>query len=849
MRSREKLSSKAINALARRLSKTNKVRNRVVITGMILTTLLLTVLFSIVFTVNQSTLLQSLKELGTVAEGAYKDITMEQYNVLKDCNEFDDISYNVFIGNAVNSEFSNRGVEVRYTEEKAAEWSFCQLEQGHFPVTNDEIVVDDIICNNIGTKPIIGKKITLEILIEETIITDEFTICGYYKGNQTAGVSQAFISMNYMDKAINKGDIEEAYSAVQAFCRFDKKQDTEQFLSDIWLKNGFPGTNNIAVNWVYENAHMDGSTIACIIIALIIILLSGYLLIYNIFYISIVNDTHLYGLLKLIGMNHRQIKGLLSKQIQRLYCIGIPIGLILGWMIGNWVLPKVLSTQNIEDNNIVIFNPWIFVLSTLFTIITVWISMRKPYRIIKRLPAIEAINFNGVDEISKLKVHTKKKVHIGDMARRNLYRSKKKTILVMSSMTLVFILFLLLTTIVNSISFEKFLEYKNPCDFFITTNSFLNDYKIVEIEKDEYQQFEDMTGYQRISPFYYQESIHFLSSAQLDELHKLKEQEEFEMEVQDELDGIIERIYQNGQDNYGIQENRYYFDSDTIDQFDVIEGVIDDAKLNSGHYVIIIALINDVENITNYHAGDKITLCNETKDTKVVVGEDGQIEYENLDQTEYTVLAVVKPSYALSIRLFNGYNINTILPIKVKEELPEEAKLFAIGMDADASMIGTINSKINEYLNVNTNLSYNSTDTVTEEMDNLQMMIIIIGGGLVFIIGLIAIINYINGCITGIISRKREFLTLHAVGMTDRQILYLLKLENLYVVGCAAFISFAMGTFMCYFGIKRIEHVIRWLQFNYSFVPILVIFSIVYVIALCTPNIVYKKIVKHHQIE
>ena len=56
--------------------------------------------------------------------------------------------------------------------------------------------------------------------------------------------------------------------------------------------------------------------IILVAIAVIFIMLSGYLLIYNVMYISVTKDINFYGLLKTIGTSPRQIKKLLRGRYQ-----------------------------------------------------------------------------------------------------------------------------------------------------------------------------------------------------------------------------------------------------------------------------------------------------------------------------------------------------------------------------------------------------------------------------------------------------------------------------------------------------------------------------------------------------
>lgn len=81
-------------------------------------------------------------------------------------------------------------------------------------------------------------------------------------------------------------------------------------------------------------AQSNSTTIVLPLAAIIVfIIISGYLLIYNILYISISRDTQFYGQLKTIGTTKRQIKRIVRSQIFRTAVIGIPSGLIVGGIV------------------------------------------------------------------------------------------------------------------------------------------------------------------------------------------------------------------------------------------------------------------------------------------------------------------------------------------------------------------------------------------------------------------------------------------------------------------------------------------------------------------------------------
>ena len=63
------------------------------------------------------------------------------------------------------------------------------------------------------------------------------------------------------------------------------------------------------------------------------------IVIYSIFYISVASNIRNYGQLRTIGTTKRQIKKMVYREGKLLAAIGIPIGLIVGNIIGYFLIP------------------------------------------------------------------------------------------------------------------------------------------------------------------------------------------------------------------------------------------------------------------------------------------------------------------------------------------------------------------------------------------------------------------------------------------------------------------------------------------------------------------------------
>ena len=90
-----------------------------------------------------------------------------------------------------------------------------------------------------------------------------------------------------------------------------------------------------------------------------------------------------------------------------------------------------------------------------------------------------------------------------------------------------------------------------------------------------------------------------------------------------------------------------------------------------------------------------------------------------------------------------------------------------------------------------------SFESKTRYLDNFQSMkgtFTLVGGVLSLIIGIIGVLNFVNACITSIITRKKEFAALKAIGMTEKQTRKMVCLEGLYYAAGVVLFSLTTGS-------------------------------------------------------
>ena len=197
---------------------------------------------------------------------------------------------------------------------------------------------------------------------------------------------------------------------------------------------------------------------------MIMVFLAGWLIIYNIFQISVTADVQFYGKLKTLGATKRQIRRLIYGQANRLCVIGIPIGLVLGWLLGMVLVPAF--TGILEGKSTVSVNPLIFIGSAAFAWLTVVLSCLRPAGLAGKVSPVEALRMNDAGACGKKKTKRGETgASLAGMAWANLGRNKKRTVTVICSLTLGLLLLSCFYAKNAAFDMEKYLADLTIADF------------------------------------------------------------------------------------------------------------------------------------------------------------------------------------------------------------------------------------------------------------------------------------------------------------------------------------------------------------------------------------------------
>ncbi len=851
---------KCIRRLSFKNMKSAKGRNVIAVIAITLTTLLFTALFTIIGSISYGFEQSNFRQIGTCAHGEFKRLSYEQYETLKNDKAIVKYGLRRVAGIASGDAFRKHTAEISYCSKNAAEWMYLIPDTGRLPDENsDELATDRKVLSLLGAKGEIGENINIVIDVDGVEVTKSFTLCGIWEYDGALPVSHILISEKAVDNIISANNLpylDENIGSYGLNVMLKSDINIEDNLVEIINRNSGCNVsyNNIGVNWGYisqnDNFAFDSSSLLALSVLLLIIITAGYLIIFNVFRISVTNDIRHYGLLKTIGTTGRQIRRIVLIQALTLSAIGIPIGLVLGWLVGSLLTPVVINELNVYNAG-ASANPIIFVFSAAFAVVTVIISCLKPAKIAAEVSPVEAIRYT--ESSGKANVRKSAKgISVFGMAMANMGRSKGKTALTIVSLALSTALFGISFTFANSFSMDKYLNNVSN-DFIVSSAEYFK--TSTEWSPDNAITHEDIAAVTNLEGI--ENSFTCYGSSYENTPDALYTEEQllniYSRFVTDEatFNEVIstlekrEELYVNITQILGFEKSGF-------PKIKVIEGELD--KLTEDGYIA-------VENSGNFKVGDNLTLIftdsikyinnttgEETDDINFVIYNDWSdisVEKETHEKN-YTICATVDLPHSL------GYRYTTTADVFIMESgnfisaIKEAAPLYT-AMDVADEYETEIEMFIKNYTE-NSMLNYSSKVTAAAEFESFRRMFLILSSSLSGIIGLIGLLNFINTILTGIFARKRELSVLRSIGMTGRQLESMLIFEGLLYTLSAVLSGFALNILILPFS-SVIENIFWFCDYKFTAIPFIISAPLFIIIGIILPLITYKIFSKKSVIE
>ena len=829
--------------------KLHRKRNLLLVLAITLTTILFTSVLEIGFGGMQSIQETQLKLSGMKADAELRFLDKEQFQKVQNSDLFESVGGRVPI--ALMEGETKRPIEIDYLDKAGMEAYYLSLEEGKMPEDEKEVLLSEQALEELGIKKEVGSHVPVSFTLRGQEYNFDMRLSGWYKGGPKVNfliVSETFLEHN-PEVSENTYDIDKEilgtyYASVCVKNTGNIEQNLKEYAESLGAQTeNADGNNyvNVAVNpMLYSEDGNTGVGLSIVFFGALFIL-CGYLLIYNIFDIGVMQDIQEFGIMKTIGMTGKQIKRLMRRQMLLLSLIGIPIGLVVGYGLGALLLPVILKNWEYSEEELTIVqsvHPAIFILTVFFVLITVFLSMRRPSKRAAKYSAIETAKYTEVK-----KKTAEKDIHsIKNIARSNLQRNRKRTVLVFTSLILSVVFVNSLWIISNSFDEEKYVNVQmrrdylvastdtlNPSIGYVKPSASLNEEAIQELEKNAMIKNGTKLYKNAIDASVYNFDISF----------------DWGVEVIDvkipsiEIDGVITN---SATTNYGTLTlgkdkkpicNVCGISENFLGKIEILEGekniISIKEKLKSGDYILVGIRANDngkpsTDGIEiSPKVGDVVTIYKDGKPLKEVevLSQILVIDSEQISGGSSTGGGtILGPWFYLSEGLF--------------KELYGEGNLVNYSFDADENDAPAVNRMLQDISEKFTNVGFETTEQRHSEIENYKMLVrilcVLIGG----ILGVIGIVNLVNIIFTNLIVRNREFATFRSIGATKKQLRELIIRESVGYVFYAAIGGFILATLISMTAVRGICSSIWLFTFQFTLFPaatIIVLYLIISIIA------------------
>lgn len=844
-----------IFVLNRRTFRQNKGRNLVAVLAIILTTLMFTTLFVLSQSMSRNMIEMTFRQTGYDGQVSFKSITEEQAAKIAAHPDVAETGYSMVVGIGQGKELSGRQVEIRFADESYAEHSFAKPVTGRMPQAADEIALDNIVLDKLGIPHELGQRVTLEWIAdfqEEENRVSEFTLCGFWEGNESSYASMAWVSREFAEdvteqlEAADSGAAEEVPdSRLAGICmgqvNLYSDREIEKTMDRILEDTGLTELE-YGVNLAYDPDmnRMAAQESLPMYLGMILVFVAGYLIIYNIFQISVTTDIQFYGKLKTLGMTARQLKRLIYGQAGRLCLLGIPVGMVLGYLLGMVLVPVWIQ---MEDARVSV-SPLIFIGSAAFAGMTVLISCMRPARMAGKVSPMEALRYNDVQRGGRSVKRRSGSAGLSALAWSNLGRNRKRTVTVICSLTLGLTLMSAFYARNAAFDMEKYLE-----------ELMLSDFQMDQATSEEY-----MKGYDP-----YGDTLHPELIAQVEALEGLEGigyeySHETEIALSEQTIANMQAFYTDdvladwaSYDPVGPQSIQEAVDEKSAGAVVYgLDGIVLDAYTAEAH---VLAGSYDAEQFATgkYAIAAGLAMTKEEGQTLPTVSVGDTVEIEG---QEYTIMAVLDEFSVVTEGAKEGgaenkdrHYLEFIVPMETfRTRWPQNTprKIFFdvedAHLDAAQEMLDRYSAETGENIPLTTRAS--KAAQYRRETRSSAVM----GNVVSIVIALVGVLNFVNSMVTSIVSRRKEFAMMQSVGMTKSQLCKLLVWEGMDYAWITLLCTYVISSLAVGIGVRAMVEG-GFTTFRFTLLPLVICTPPLLLFAVLVPYLCFHNLEKDSLVE
>ena len=611
---------------------------------------------------------------------------------------------------------------------------------GAYPQAENELCIEHSFFGYFNLPAEIGQTVTLNLGNGEKL----YTVTGILESENDSRIFAVWIPEIAVDTGLHQTpyELRFRFEGSQVMEPEGLRADIERFFTEMGIPadRTFYSSSYFGMVDLYLGNGMEIYALSVLIAVICAIV------IYNIFYISVMEKMREYGRLKVLGTTPQQLKRVVKRERRFLTALAVPLGLILAAVIARIAVPGYWSWRdNIQSVMVILFLTYGMVLA----------ATRKPLSMAGKVSAIEAVRttaYSGYQgRSSSRQLH--RRLTITRLARMNFSRNRKKASVTALSLSLTGILLLCISAYVNSVDVEEMAQSQ-----FGDRSQYLLQYEdyagreFYEMQKDNPLGRDQQNKLAAIPDVDYVTAYGMacVEIPAISEIPGNREHEAFIVRGIDQED--MAKMYAGGA---------------------VLEGTADYRRLAEENGILVCPAGRALKEIykTEYHVGDVVTVSCYNGQTKtytvmgivkdVIIG--SSTHFFILPEEE---LGVLYPE----ISDFTGYvNVHT-----GQDSGQLRRAVFGVVSDERVAVSG-LNDRIAEV-----------EAGMRGEMTRLYSILVFI---FVF-----ALINLTNTLITNLLTRQQEFGVFQSVGMSGRQLTRMLSLECLYYVGITLLVTLTVGT-------------------------------------------------------
>lgn len=733
----KKVQSHMISLMAKKSLRSGRLRNIFVMTTIFLSVSLL----SVILLFASGTREETKRQLKSSQQAIYFDLTPGQLEAL---HQDERLSYLLEEKTGITTELADCSITPRYISELSGQIKTGTLKDGTLPNAFHQAAVQAEFLEKIGVKPAIGNSFEIEFYDGSR---ERFEVSGLLDGSPSVKNFSLILSRDYAETGPQlSGQTYSVYAKIDGSEQLGKEECREliyQIGTDAGMEYKYISPSKAFL----DSLDTDPQMVMMSLCIGTVILLACVLVIYGVFYISVIGRIHQFGQLRTLGMTRRQIRKLVKKEGSSLFIRVFPLGILAGGIAGYLIKPNGWSFRNAAP---------IFLGVIAVNYAITMISVLKPAKIAANISPIEALRYNTQDEMqqegNKKICRNLSPLGLGFM---NFTKNKRKTVITMLSLGLGGILFVVAATYMTS--FDKEL-YSRQLYFKEGEFDILIPASAVALDEN------GLSGIQSHTPF---DDTLYQKIIQIPGVTKISRHKEF---------GVQFDYHKN--DEYG--ENNMISllsEAETKDlEKNLKEGSADYDKLMSGNYVMIRG--NDVAGEIygwEFTVGDSVTF--HYWDGAKVQEREAEIlgilqdTYKPLPEGWFFLPETVLTGWAD----FDNFDNRWIVSTNPSQEAAAGESLRKILQDEPLLTMETLQER--------------------RDMDrtSISKLFSAITGLSIFIM-MFSILSMMNTLITNIVTRKQELAMLQSIGMTKKQMRRMILSECFTLAGINLLITILFGS-------------------------------------------------------